>query len=99
MEMAARGDKIYGHLPPGVAPAADAADGPTYLDCPYKDNGRASALGARWDSAARRWYAPPGLSLAPFREWRVRPSAGTSAGAGGAGEGSCCAVRPLDMLV
>ena len=31
-----------------------------------------TALGARFDPELRRWYIPPGLSLAPFQEY-LRP--------------------------
>lgn len=30
----------------------------TWLDVPYAEKDEAKALGARWDSEARRWYAP-----------------------------------------
>jgi DNA topoisomerase-3 len=33
----------------------------------YEDKDRAKALGARWDSEGRRWVAPAGADLAPFR--------------------------------
>jgi exodeoxyribonuclease VII large subunit len=41
----------------------------TYLDVPFKDKDQAKALGARWDSAAKKWYAPEGRELALFNAW------------------------------
>lgn len=43
--------------------------GNTYLAVPFAKKDKAKALGARWDSAARQWYVPPGIELTPFREW------------------------------
>lgn len=43
-----------------------------WLDVPFSENSQAKARGARWDPAARRWYAPrpamPGLE-----RWAARP--------------------------
>lgn len=43
-----------------------------WLDVTFRDKDEAKALGARWDPAARRWYAPrramPGLD-----RWRPQP--------------------------
>lgn len=41
----------------------------TYLDVPFKDKDQAKALGARWDAAARKWYAPDGKDVALFKTW------------------------------
>lgn len=44
----------------------------TWLDVPYRDKDEAKAAGARWDSAAKRWYAPrPGM--ADLQRWAARP--------------------------
>jgi exodeoxyribonuclease VII large subunit len=40
-----------------------------YLDVPFKDKDQAKALGARWDSAAKKWYAPEGRDVALFNAW------------------------------
>ncbi|WSV65563.1 DUF5710 domain-containing protein [Streptomyces sp. NBC_01013] len=32
----------------------------SWLDVAYAEKDQAKAAGARWDAAARRWYAPPG---------------------------------------
>jgi hypothetical protein len=46
--------------------------GRLWLDVPFADKDEAKRLGARWDQAARRWYAPrpgiPGLD-----RWAPRP--------------------------
>lgn len=41
----------------------------TYLTVPFKEKDSVKALGARWDSVARRWYVLDGLDLAPFASW------------------------------
>jgi putative DNA primase/helicase len=43
-----------------------------HLAVPYGEKNAAKALGAKWDKAARCWYAPPGADLAPFARWRNR---------------------------
>jgi hypothetical protein len=44
-----------------------------WLDVPFADKDAAKRLGARWDQAARRWYAPrPGI--ARLDRWAARPS-------------------------
>jgi exodeoxyribonuclease VII large subunit len=40
-----------------------------YLTTPYSEKDQAKELGARWDAAARQWFVPPGLDLAPFAAW------------------------------
>ena len=49
----------------------DAAEraGRVYLAVPFAERGEARRLGARWDGAARRWYAPAGLELSRFMRW------------------------------
>jgi Domain of unknown function (DUF5710) len=43
-----------------------------WLDVPFAEKDRAKAAGARWDPAARRWYAPrPGM--AQLARWAARP--------------------------
>ena len=41
----------------------------TYLDVPFAEKERASALGARWDMSRRHWYVPDGIDLVPFLPW------------------------------
>jgi hypothetical protein len=43
-----------------------------WLDVPFDEKGEAKALGARWDQAAGRWWAPPGLGPALAR-WAGLP--------------------------
>jgi phage/plasmid primase-like uncharacterized protein len=43
--------------------------GRVYLAVPFAERGEAKRLGARWDGAARRWYAPAGLQLSQFMRW------------------------------
>jgi hypothetical protein len=43
-----------------------------WLDVPFAEKDEAKALGARWDQAARRWYAPrPGM--AHLDRWQALP--------------------------
>lgn len=41
----------------------------TFLDVPFKEKDEAKALGARWDGAAKKWFAPDGSDLALFSAW------------------------------
>lgn len=41
----------------------------TILDVKYDAKDEVKALGARWDSAQKKWFVPPGISLAPFSKW------------------------------
>ncbi len=51
----------------------------TYLTVPFKEKDSVKALGARWDSDARRWYVPDGQDLVPFTNWLPgSPQASTS---------------------
>ena len=44
-----------------------------FLDVPFADKDAAKAAGARWDGAARRWYAPrPGMTA--LERWRALPN-------------------------
>ena len=74
--MEANGEPIYGHLPPGVAPAADASKEATYFNfsCRTGQDAHVKALGAIWLPTSGMYYVPAGLSLAPFAEWLVRPA-------------------------
>lgn len=48
------------------------APGRAWLDVPFGDKDAAKPLGARWDPAARRWYAPrPGMPA--LARWAPRP--------------------------
>jgi hypothetical protein len=53
-------------------PLPRAAVSRAWLDVPYSDRNLVKRLGALWDPAARRWYAPvPGLPA--LRPWRRLP--------------------------
>ncbi len=57
----------------------------TFLDVPFKQKDDAKALGARWDAAARKWFVPEGVDIAPFRAWLpsgVKPPVSTANPAG-----------------
>jgi hypothetical protein len=45
-----------------------------YLDVPFAQKDQAKALGARWDAARKKWYAPPGVDSAPFAQWKSEAS-------------------------
>lgn len=46
--------------------------GRIWLDVPYSEKNQAKAHGARWDPAAKRWYAPrPGM--AELERWAASP--------------------------
>jgi hypothetical protein len=48
------------------------ADSKVWLDVPYAEKDEAKAQGARWDAAARRWYAPrPGMTC--LDRWQAVP--------------------------
>ncbi|MDC9728586.1 MAG: DUF5710 domain-containing protein [Methyloprofundus sp.] len=40
-----------------------------YLNVPYAEKDAAKALGARWDPAKKKWYAPEGAVLDEFSQW------------------------------
>lgn len=47
-------------------------DNRTWLDVPFSEKDEAKAQGARWDPAARRWYAPrPGMTA--LDRWQALP--------------------------
>ncbi len=39
------------------------------LNVPFMEKDEAKRLGARWNSASKRWYIPNGVELAPFARW------------------------------
>lgn len=43
----------------------------TYLEVPFKEKDQAKSLGARWDSASKKWYVPSELEeqLDQFQRW------------------------------
>ncbi|RLA22264.1 MAG: hypothetical protein DRQ62_08210 [Gammaproteobacteria bacterium] len=49
-----------------------------YLNVPYAEKDQAKALGARWDAAKKKWYAPANLDLPLFAKWLTGSSANSS---------------------
>lgn len=45
-----------------------------YLDVPFEQKDEAKALGARWDAAARQWYAPDAAALQRLARWAAKPA-------------------------
>lgn len=41
----------------------------TYLNVPYAEKDAAKALGAKWDAAMKKWYAPGTIDIALFAKW------------------------------
>ena len=48
------------------------ADRKVSLDVPYAEKDEAKAQGARWDAAARRWYAPR-ADMTALERWQAVP--------------------------
>ena len=48
------------------------ADSKVWLDVPYAEKDEAKAQGARWDAAARRWYAPR-AGMTALERWQAVP--------------------------
>ena len=40
-----------------------------YLNVPYAEKDAAKALGAKWDAAKKKWYAPGAIDIAQFAKW------------------------------
>ena len=76
-------DRRIWFVPPGVDPSrfARGSPGPAHLssepsasarvdlDVPFEEKDEAKSKGARWDPAAKRWFAPPGVDLKPLQAW------------------------------
>ena len=41
----------------------------TYLNVPYAEKDAAKALGARWDAAVKKWYAPGTVDITLYANW------------------------------
>ena len=57
-----------GRAPPSSPRVSSSPQRGTPLTVSFADKDKAKALGARWDAEGRRWIAPPGVDLAPFRK-------------------------------
>jgi hypothetical protein len=66
-EAAIRRDALYCKEPSNKP--GEYAGKHTYLHVPFHQKDKAKALGARWDSLARQWYAPAGKDLTQFYGW------------------------------
>jgi hypothetical protein len=51
------------------------ADSKTYLNVPYTQKDAAKTLGARWDTANKKWYVPADKDITLFAQWQ--PQSGT----------------------
>ncbi|CAG9264329.1 LPD7 domain-containing protein [Burkholderia diffusa] len=54
-------------------PGTPAQSGRTYLNVPYVEREAAKALGAKFDRASKKWYAPAGTDTEPFARWMGEP--------------------------
>ena len=43
----------------------------TYLNVPYAEKDTAKELGAKWDAAKKKWYAPGNVDIAHFTRWHT----------------------------
>ncbi len=59
--------------PSPAAPALD--DSKVYLAVPYAEKNEAKSLGAKWDKAAKSWYAPSSVDSSLFAKWMPDASA------------------------
>ena len=46
-----------------------------YLNVPFAEKDQAKSLGARWDSQAKQWFVPDGISAQPFTQWLAQTPA------------------------
>lgn len=49
--------------------SSSSASSKVYLKVPFAEKDEAKALGARWDAAKKKWYAPPGTDATLFERW------------------------------
>ena len=55
----------------------------TYLNVPFAEKDKVKALGARWDGAAKSWFAPKGADLSKFEQWISKKESIAAVGADG----------------
>jgi hypothetical protein len=41
----------------------------TYINCPYSEKEAVKQKGAKWDTGAKKWYIPEGVSSDGFEKW------------------------------
>lgn len=51
------------------------AESKIYLNVPYAQKDEAKALGARWDAANKKWYAPANKDITLFAKWQTESTA------------------------
>lgn len=49
-----------------------------YLNVPFSEKDEAKQLGARWDSAAKKWYIEEGIDPNLFKKWSIEEGKDTS---------------------
>jgi len=52
----------------------------TYLNVPYAEKDAAKALGARWDAANKKWYAPANIDIQLLAKWHAADDSATQPG-------------------
>jgi hypothetical protein len=60
---------VSGTLKKSAAPDDKSRAAAAMLNVPFAEKDEAKRLGARWDSAKKKWYAPSGADLARFSRW------------------------------
>ncbi len=45
-----------------------------YLNVPYAEKDAAKALGAKWDPAKKKWFAPANTNISCFSKWQTNPA-------------------------
>jgi hypothetical protein len=43
----------------------------TYLNVPYAQKDTVKSLGARWDTANKKWYVPDNIDVTLFAKWQA----------------------------
>lgn len=57
-------------VPRGNRPTSSpSSSSKVYLNVPFAEKDEAKALGARWDAARKKWYAPQGAEVGRFERW------------------------------
>ena len=90
-----------------IAPASGASPQPQinhsqdrhYLAVPFGEREAAKAAGARWDAAAKSWYAGPTADLGKLDRWKLDPSAAAQHPAMSPREEFADALRSLKCVV
>jgi putative DNA primase/helicase len=66
----APGAPSAGKEAPNSATGIESGDDRVYLAVPYSERAEAKAVGARWDKAAKSWYAGAGADMTALAKWR-----------------------------